>query len=356
MTGAKQTPEERQTGSTDVPANTVSANRFVSFLFAAFLVSAILYLARVVIEPVAFALFGIALVWPALQALERRVPRPLALLLTILLAMVVIFAMASAIIWSVSDIVHWVLDNIGQFHLVYTQVTQWLESHGVFVADGFNQYDLRNFAWFLQNIVLHVNALAGFGIVVFLLMTFGLTEMSYSGDRFQELTQRTGWQVAATSLDIAKKIRTYMLIRTLASLATGVAVFLYTKYIGLDLAIAWGVISFILNYIPYIGTLVAVILPVMFSAIQFESWQMPLILFGGLYLVQFFVGSYLEPIAASKALSVSPFVMLVAFFFWGFLWGLPGAFIGLPMTIALVTACQHNPSTQWIVRLLSSPK
>jgi len=92
---------------------------------------------------------------------------------------------------------------------------------------------------------------------------------------------------------------------------------------------------------------------VLFATVQFESWQMPVVIFGGLYVIQFLIGNYLEPLIAGKALAVSPFVMLVAFFFWGFLWGMPGAFIGLPVTIAVITIWEQDPSTRWIVRLVS---
>src|SRR5262249_15616260 len=85
--------------------------------------------------------------------------------------------------------------------------------------------------------------------------------------------------------------------------------FLSTPVIGLDLAVAWGVISFVLNYIPYIGPLVAVILPVIFATAQFESWQMAAVIFGSLYLIQLIIGNYLEPILTGNALAISPFVM-----------------------------------------------
>jgi AI-2 transport protein TqsA len=146
-----------------------------------------------------------------------------------------------------------------------------------------------------------------------------------------------------------------MLVRTLASIATGLAVFAFAISVGQDLAIAWGIISFVLNYIPYLGTLVAVILPVLFASVQFESWQMVIFIFGGLYLIQFLIGSYFEPIIAGRALAISPFVMLVAFFFWAFLWGIPGAFIGIPVTIALLTVCEQNASLNWLAKLLSAP-
>jgi predicted PurR-regulated permease PerM len=356
MADLNQLADERPAAAGGIPGRFSAAGGLVYLLFAVVLVSAALYLARVVIEPIAFAFFGMALVWPIQKGLERRMPKTIALLLTISLTLIVIFALASAIIWSVGDIVHWILDNLARFQSLYMRTTHWLEGQGIFVTEGIEQYDVRSFASFLRGIALGLNSFAGFSIVVFLLLTFGLTELAHAGTRFHELERKTGWIISQLSEDVAKKIRKYMIIRTIASVATGLAVFIYTRYMGLDLAIAWGVISFVLNYIPYIGTLIAVVLPVLFSAIQFESWQTPVILFGGLYVIQFLISNYLEPIVASKAFAVSPFVMLVAFFFWGFLWGIPGAFIGLPMTIALVTICQHNPSTRWIVRLLSSSK
>jgi AI-2 transport protein TqsA len=156
-----------------------------------------------------------------------------------------------------------------------------------------------------------------------------------------------------TSRRIAERLRKYMLIRTVASLATGVAVFIFTLSIGLDLAFAWGVIAFVLNYIPYIGTVVATILPVIFATAQFESWQAAAIVFGCLYAIQFVIGSYLEPVLTGNALSISPFAMLFAFLLWDFLWGMPGAFIGLPVTIALFTIWEQNPSTRWIAELMA---
>ena len=325
----------------------------VNALLATVLLSAAFYFARVVLEPIAFALFGIALVWPLLKALEARMPNAIALLITILVTLVGFLMFVSAIVWSTGDVVHWILENLARFQSLYARVTQWLEGHGIFVAEWAGQYDVRTFAGLLQQIAMAVNSFIGFCAIVFLLLTFGMTELAYYEKRFDELEPRLGWKVSHAAHEIGIKIRKYMLIRTFASIATGSAVFAYSLSVGLDLAIAWGVISFVLNYIPYIGTLVAIVLPVIFSTVQFESWEMPVIVFGGLFIIQFVIGNYLEPMIAGKALSVSPFAMLVAFFFWGFLWGMPGAFIGLPMTIGLITLCEQSSSTRWIVRLLS---
>jgi predicted PurR-regulated permease PerM len=328
--------------------------RLMHALLAVVLVSTALYLARPVLEPIAFALFGIALVWPFQEAAEARMPKPIALLLTVMLTLLVIFVLASAIIWSVGDIIHWTFGNVARFQSFYVRSTQWLEQYGIFVTEGLRQYDVRAFVGILQEIAVGVNYFGGFCIVVFLLLTFGLMELGEFRIRLEELEPRIGWSISRTSAEIGTKIRWYMLIRTLASVATGLAVFAFTLSIGLDLAIAWGVISFVLNYIPYVGPLIAVVFPVLFANVQFDSWQMAIVIFGGLYAIQFLIGNYFEPLITGKALAISPFVMLVAFFFWSFLWGVPGAFIGLPVTIALYIICERNPSSRWMARLLST--
>ena len=325
----------------------------VRLLLAGFLIVVGLYLARVVFEPIAFTLFGMALVRPFQKALEARLPRAAALGLTVLLALLVILALAGAVVWSVDDVIHWTILNIARFQAMYVRWTRWLEGYGIFIAEGTGQYDARSFIDLLRTIAAEANRFVGFCAIVFLLLTFGLTELEVFRRRLEAVAPSIGNDVLRTTAEMSAKIRKYMLIRTLASIMTGLAAFLFTLSIGLDLAIAWGVISFVLNYIPYIGTLVAVVLPVLFASVQFESWQMVVFIFGGLYLIQFLIGSYIEPIIAGRALAISPLVMLVAFFFWAFLWEIPGAFIGIPVTIALLTICEQNPQLNWLARLLS---
>jgi predicted PurR-regulated permease PerM len=122
---------------------------------------------------------------------------------------------------------------------------------------------------------------------------------------------------------------------------------------GLELATAWGVIAFVLNYIPFIGPLIATVFPTLFAIAQFGSWQLAVMVFLCLNLIQFLVGSYFEPRIAGATLSVSPFLVLFAVFFWSFLWGISGAFIGVPIVIAVLTICEHNESTQWVATLFS---
>ena len=346
--------ESRETRHAEAVVIGVGRDRFVSALLAGVLVFAALYFGRIVLEPVAFVLFAMALVEPFQTAVTVRMGKPIALTLTILLTLLVLAILVLAIIWSIGDVVHWGLANVERFQSLYLRATQWLEGHDLFIMD-LSSLNSSSFVGVFQAVAVQVNYFMGFALVVFLFLMFGLAEMDDFKIKLAALDKKmTGWSLLETSGQIAKKIRKYMLIRTLASVVTGVAVFLFTLSIGLDLAVAWGVISFVLNYIPYVGPLVAVILPVIFATVQFESWQMAAVIFGSLYLIQFVIGSYLEPMLTGTALAISPFVMLFAFLIWDFLWGMPGAFIGLPVTIVLFTVWEQNPSTRWIAKLMST--
>lgn len=156
---------------------------------------------------------------------------------------------------------------------------------------------------------------------------------------------------AATAI----KFRKYTLVRTLMSVVTGLLVGAFVWITGLPFAAEWGVIAFVLNYIPYIGPLVATLSPTLLAMTQFESWQAVLGMFVGLNIIQFVVGNYVEPRVSGSLLSMSPIVVLFAIFFWTFLWGLFGTFIGVPIALAILSFCDQHPSSRWVADLLGSP-
>jgi predicted PurR-regulated permease PerM len=150
----------------------------------------------------------------------------------------------------------------------------------------------------------------------------------------------------------AAKFRHYLLIRTLMSMVTGVLVYALATVAGLKLAVEWGAIAFALNFIPFIGPFIATVLPTLFALTQVTSWQAALAVFIGLNVIQFMIGSYVEPRVSGSALAISPFLVLFSVFFWMYLWGLFGAFIGVPITIAILTFSAQHPTTQWVSQLL----
>lgn len=322
-------------------------------LIAAVAVAAAISLAQVILAPVVFAVFVIAVVWPVQRGLEARVGTGFASLLTMLLTLAVIGTIVSMVVWGFSHVAQWIFGNAGRFQAIYAQAGDWLEGHGFLLAGSVaDHFDVRWLLRALQEISSRANSLASFLIVTAVFVMFGLLEADIFIRQVARLPRQGAFLLAAGA-DIASKMQVYMRVRTFMSLATGVLVWGFTLASGMELATAWGVIAFALNYIPVIGPFIATLLPTVFALVQFESWRMALFVFAVLNVVQFVSGSYLEPRMAGRTLAVSPFLVLFAVFFWSFLWGLAGAFIGVPMVIAALTLCAHAPSAQWIAELFS---
>jgi predicted PurR-regulated permease PerM len=329
--------------------------RLLPALLAGVLLAAALYFARSVLAAVAFALLAMALVWPIQRSLQARMSKYAALALTVLLSLLVLTLLISTVTWGFSQIGHWMLGNVDRFQEVYSETSAWLEGHGIFVTGLLvDRFDVIWVVGLVRAIATRLNSMVGFALLVFAFATMGLLEVDHFQKRMKKLEQEhPNWRLSETAERISAQFRRYMAIRTLASILTGFVTFCFALLVGLELALAWGIISFVLNYIPFLGPLVAVVLATLFAAAQFESWPMILLVLAGLSLIQFSIGNYLEPLFAGTALAVSPFMVLFAVFFWSFLWGIPGAFIGVPMTMAMLVMCEQSASTRWIATLLS---
>jgi AI-2 transport protein TqsA len=322
----------------------------------AILVIALLYFAQSIFVPLAFSLFVIALVWPIQATLQRWLPKLLALLVTLSATILLIVAVGSLIGWGFGKLGHWLFLNVGRFQIIYNDWTSWLEGHGIaIVSPIMDRFDVAWLLGFAQNIAGRLNSLAGFSVLVVILVMLGLLEVEEFNSRLRRpAAQPYGEKILAANREIGQKLRRFMVVRSLASGLTGIAVWVFAMVAGLELAAAWGAIAFVLNYIPFLGPLIATVFPTMFAIAQFESWQMAVIVFVCLNIIQFIIGSYLEPRLTGASLKISPFAVIFAVFFWSFLWGLAGAFIGVPILIALIVYCTQAPSSQWIAALLST--
>jgi len=321
----------------------------------AILAAAALHLASGIFAPVAFALFVMALVWPLQKGLRRVLPQLPALFLTLTVTVVVLLGFVSLTVWGFSQAAQWLIANAGRFQALYMQGAGWLEGHGLYVAGTF--VETFNVGWlirFFQGVATRVNGMLGFAVVTAIFVMLGLLEVDVMRRKLAGAEAgAAGPALLKAGEEIAVKFRRYMMVRTVMSAFTGLAIWLFAAATGLDLALAWGVIAFVLNYIPFIGPLVATLLPTLFAVVQFESWQMALAVFAGMNVIQFFSGSYIEPRVAGKALAMSPFLVLLAVFFWAFMWGIAGAFIGVPLVIALLVICDQHEESRWAARLLS---
>jgi predicted PurR-regulated permease PerM len=316
-----------------------------------------IHFASSVLAPVACALFIIALAWPMQKWLQARLPRLLALAIVISIIAAVFVVFGSLIAWGLGRIARWLATDADRFQTLYTQIAIWLEERGIAVAGLWAEH--FNTRWLVsaaQGITGRLNTTIGFWLVVIVYVILGLLEVDSAERKLRSLRNRRAADVALDgAAETAAKLRRYAIIRTLMSVATGALVWVIASFAGLPLAAEWGVIAFALNYIPFIGPFIATVFPTLFALAQFGSWQEAFVVFVCLNCAQFVIGSYIEPNVSGRALAISPFLVLFSVFLWTFLWGVFGAFIGVPITIAILTFCAQHPSSRWIADLLGSP-
>jgi AI-2 transport protein TqsA len=326
-------------------------------IIAAILISVAAYQANEVFAPLALALFIIALVWPLQSWLKARMPALIALAVTMAVTVAVCIAFASLVIWGFGRVGVALLADSARYQALYESAIDWLEDRGISVAGLWSEH--FNVGWLVHwagQITGRVNTTLSFWLIALLYVILGLMEVDDLRWRAKAfLRPETSQILLSGTAATAVKIRKYMEVRTLMSVATGVLVGLFAWIVGLQFPLEWGVIAFALNYIPFIGPFVATLFPTLLAMTQFATWESVVGVFVCLNIIQFVVGSYVEPRVSGAMLAMSPTIVLLAVFLWTYLWGLFGAFIGVPIVIAIVTFCAYHPSSRWVADLLGGP-
>ncbi|MEM7037311.1 MAG: AI-2E family transporter, partial [Bacteroidota bacterium] len=124
--------------------------------------------------------------------------------------------------------------------------------------------------------------------------------------------------------------------------------------VGLDFAIFWAFLIFLLNFIPTFGSLAATIFPVVFSILQFDTWTPVIILLVGILATQMIIGNFLEPKLLGNRLNISSLVVLISLSVWGTIWGVIGMILAVPLTVAIMIILSEFESTLPIAIWLSA--
>jgi predicted PurR-regulated permease PerM len=324
-------------------------------LLAVLAALAVCKVAQAVVEPIVFALFIILTAWPMQKWLQARTGKALALAASVLVTVLVVLALLAVIVWGGGQVVEWINQHIERIQESLVASTSWLEKHDIFVLSLVSEhFSSAEVVRLLQRLVIQANTILAFAMIVLLYVVLGLGETDAVAARIAVLENKdVSRQLLKAGVKIGAKFRTYMLVRTMASVATGLAVWGFLRIVGLEMAAACGVLAFALNYLPYIGSLIVTGFLTLFAFMQTGSLESALYVLAGVSLVQMVIGSYLEPVFSGEALAISPPVVLFAIILWTYLWGALGAFLGVPLTIAMLTLFEEFASLRVAAELLS---
>lgn len=216
--------------------------------------------------------------------------------------------------------------------------------------------DLFNLEKLVGWVVSAVSGFLGIASLVIIYIIFIVSEQASIPKKivalFTDATQRERVNTTIGRLD--ESIGTYLTVKTFVSMLTGVLCYIVLMLFDVNYPAFWGFITFLLNYIPTIGSLIAVVFPALLSLVQFDSYLPFLGVSIVLTTVQFSIGNILEPYLMGNKLNLSSLVIIISLAVWGEIWGITGMILSVPIMVIIMLLLSVSPTTRPIAILLSS--
>jgi predicted PurR-regulated permease PerM len=326
-------------------------NRFLKIgvsVIVVFLVGVFLKLAKPVLVPFCLALFLSFALTPVLDFLvSKKVPKSVALIGLLALTVVVLFLIGvlfyssgktlASELPSYNEMMRSFLENVDQNLTnprLKAEVVGWINGLNSEKVGGFILSALGPFVSFVSELLLV------FLFMIFILAGRGRMErkiaQAFSEDQAKAVTH------AVRRID--KQVQRYFAVHSLVCLITGALTAVVLAVFGLPFAVVFGVITFLLNYIPTLGSIIATALPVLLAAFYFGTIGPALGILALLMTMNIVLGNAVEPRLMGKGLGLSPLLVLFSLFFGSWLWGIPGMILAVPILAVLKIIFDNVPA------------
>jgi AI-2 transport protein TqsA len=230
----------------------------------------------------------------------------------------------------------------------------WIDKFGFDVSVD-RLYDIFNPSMAMKLVSKMLSGLTGVltnGFLILLTVIFILLEASSFSGKLKSVLDDPARSLPYFE-KFTKNVQRYMAIKTLVSLGTGIFVSIWLAILGVDFALLWGLLAFLMNYIPNIGSILAAIPAVILAFIQLGGVSALLSIIGYV-VVNIIVGNIVEPKVMGKGLGLSTLVVFLSLIFWGWVFGPVGMLLSVPLTMTLKIALDSREDTRWIALLMGS--
>ncbi|MFQ5960964.1 MAG: AI-2E family transporter [Candidatus Methylomirabilales bacterium] len=335
--------------------NTAQGGRFLLIAACLVVVTAGLRAAAPVLLPFVLALFLAILSLPLLVWFRgKRVPTTVAVLLTILTNIAALAAIALILGNSVERFTQEAPRYAARLQQMAVAVASWLEGRGIHVPPGIAQ-DVMNPGAVLNLVRSTVNSLASVlsnFVLVVLTVIFILFEITQFPEK---LRLASGGQESGQHnfMRINLEVQRYLGIKTITSLATGILIGLWVAILGIDFPVLWGLIAFLFNYIPNIGSILAAVPALLLALVQWGPWT-AIVAGVGYVVVNITIGTFVEPLLMGRTLGLSTLVIFLSLVFWGWLWGPVGMLLSVPLTMVVKITLENSNDFRWVAILLAA--
>ena len=316
--------------------------------------------------PFLLSVFVSVISFPLMSRLQQSgISKGFALAIVMFLVILIGVGMTVLIGTSITDFSHMLPTYQLKISAEWNSFLIWLNGQGISVAD--NIKEMVNPA---AAVGLLSSILKGFGNVltdsflILLTVAFILIETAGLTQKFLKINQPDISKSVAVSDEQAtlnnvtnfpqvfvEKLRSYMSLKTIFSMITGVIIGVSMWVIGVDYPVLWGVLAFMLNFVPNIGSIIAAVPAVLLTIVQLGF--APAILVAAVFtVVNVVIGSVIEPKYMGKGLGLSALVVFVSLVFWGWVLGPVGMLLSVPLTITVKLALDSSAETEWLGQLL----
>ena len=220
-----------------------------------------------------------------------------------------------------------------------------------FITPIFQNLEKVNVGIILTNILSVFTNFAGMSSLVIIYLFFIIAEEKFFREKLKMISKQKKTQKIIEKMNA--DIFNYFQIKFLTSLFTGLLTFLVLKLLQSDLAVFFAFLAFFLNFIPFLGSIISIIIPTIFSLVQFMSLSDPILILVSLTLVQITIGNFLEPKLIGKSLNISPLIMLIVLSVMGKIWGVIGMFLSVPFLVTLLIIFSNFNKTKILAVLIS---
>ncbi len=317
----------------------------------------VLRLAKPVLFPFFLAIFLSFILSPVLDLLTRfKIPKAVSIVIVIIIAFSIIYLLGMLFYSSGKAFASEFPKYDQKFSSILASLQEkfklsglernpldWLNQLDINKLGGFLLSSLGTFFTFISNLFLI------FLFLIFILAGRGKTKTKIKGS----FSSKRAKKIIDVIENIDTQIQKYLAIKTVVSFFTGVLATLVLIAFGVDFAIVFGFLTFLLNYIPNIGSIIATALPVAIALFQFETLWPAFWILLILMAIQMTMGNFVEVRLMGQGLGLSPLLVLFSLFFWGWLWGLPGMILAVPIAAIIKIVCNNIPALQFVAALMS---
>lgn len=345
------------------PTRTQSRNRVQTAALVILASGIILFLlveARFLLTSLAVAIIVFSLTSDAIGYIARLkvgplgVPNWLASLVAVLLISTGLFMLSSLILSQINTVLATTLTYTERAPAAVADLFAWMGPEvETAIANAIRSVDVSGY---MRAMAGQAGGLMQGTVLVILFVSFLFAERIWFDVKLTSLLGGNAKRAAQAQRiigTIMHRVNYYLLVKTLVSAVTGLMVYGVALLFGLELAVAIGILTFVLNYIPNVGSIVATVLATLVTYVQLGEPGPTLAFFLAVGAIQFLNGNIIDPWLMGRALRLSTFGIIVALAFWGSVWGIAGMFLSVPIMVAAMIVCSHVAELRPIAVLLS---